>query len=96
MLVLSLKSPSSTWTGAFAPAEGLRDLCQTVCVPGGGARTLPYHCAVSAYLLSLFLYALSPLISDCLNLLFEMQVRSRRPKPFSYQQEMGDVERLLC
>ena len=32
VLVLSLKSPSSTWTGALGPTEGLRDLCQTLCV----------------------------------------------------------------
>ena len=32
VLVVSLKSPSSTWTGALGPTEGLRGLCWTVCV----------------------------------------------------------------
>ena len=55
VLGLSLKSPSSTWTGALGPTEGLRGLCRTVCVcvPRGEARTLPYACTVSSYPLSL-------------------------------------------
>ena len=34
-------------------------------------------------------------ISNCLNLPFGTQGRSRRLKPLSYRQEMGDTERLF-
>ena len=43
-----------------------------------------------------FLHSLPSLISDCLNLPFGIQGRSRRLKPFSYKQEIGDTERLSC
>ena len=45
--------------------------------------------------LLLFLHPLTPLISNCLNLPFGPQRRSRRWKPFSYKQEMGDTESTL-
>ena len=40
-----------------------------------------------------FLHFLTPLISSCLNLPFGTQGRSRRLKPFSYKQAMGDTKR---
>ena len=43
----------------------------------------------------LFLYSLTPLSSNCLNLPFGTQGSSRRLKPFSYKQETGDIERFL-
>ena len=45
--------------------------------------------------LPLFLHPLPSVISNCLNLPFETQGRSRRLKPFTYKQETGDMERLL-
>ena len=38
-------------------------------------------------------HSLTPLITNCLNLPFGTQGRSKRLKPFSYKQEMGDTER---
>ena len=52
----------------------------------------PFH---PAYYFSL--YSLTFLISNCLNLPFRAQWRSRCLKAFfSYKQEMGDLEKLLC
>ena len=61
----------------------------------GGTRTLLHlhFCFLSAP--PLFLHSLPSLISNCLNLSFRTQVRSRRPKPFSEKHEMGGRERLL-
>ena len=51
-----------------------------------------HYCFLTAF--PLFLHSLTPLISNCLNLPFGTQGRSRRLKPFSYKQEMGGTERL--
>ena len=90
--VLSLKLPSSTWVGALVPVEELRDLYQIVLyiLPRRNQDPVPsLHCCF-------FLHSLIPLISNCLNLPFGTQGRSKRLKLFSYKQEMGDTERLLC
>ena len=52
-----------------------------------------HYCFLTDF--SLFLCSLIPLVSKCLNLPFGTQERSRRLKPFSYKQEMGDMESLL-
>ena len=44
---------------------------------------------------SFFLPSLTPLVGNCLNLPFGTQGTSRRRKPFSYKQEMGDTAGLL-
>ena len=58
-------------------------------IPPGGTR-LKSHPA-----LPFFQHSLTPLNSNCLNLPFGTQGRSRRWKPFSSEQEMGDKERCL-
>lgn len=55
-------------------------------------RTLPC-CFLIAFLL--FLPYLIPLTSNRFSLAFGTQGRSRRLKPFSYREEMGDTEKLL-
>ena len=47
----------------------------------------PHHCLLTAS--PLFLLTLTPLMSNCLNLPFGTQGRSRRLKSFSYKQEVG-------
>ena len=49
------------------------------------AELLFYHLTV----FPLFLHSLTSLISNCLNLLFETQGRSKRQKPFSTKKETG-------
>ena len=50
-----------------------------------------HYCFLTAF--PLFLYSLTSLITSCLNLPFGTQGRSRRLKPFSYKQAMGDTKR---
>ena len=54
------------------------------------------HCTVVCLLMAapLFLNSFPSLISSYLNLPFGIQRSSRRVKPFSYRQEMGDMERI--
>ena len=52
-----------------------------------------HYCFLIA--LSLFLHSLTSLVSNCLNLCFGTQGRSRRLKPFSHEQETRNTERLL-
>ena len=86
-LVLSLKLPSSLWARALVPLEKFRDIF--VCVsleeePG------PYF--IAALLLHSFSFvSASPyfLISNCLNIPFGTQGKSRKLKPLTYRQEMG-------
>ena len=86
VFVLSFKSPSSTRVRAIFPVEELRDTYQVVMyIPSGGIRSLHY-CFLTAF--PLFLHSLPSLISNCLNLLFGTQGRSKRLKLFSYKQEM--------
>ena len=51
-----------------------------------------HSCFLTAH--SLFLHSFPSLISNCLNLPFGTQGKSRRLKPLSYRHEMGDMERL--
>ena len=75
-LVLSLKLPSSTWVSALVPAEELKD--RAVYITWGGTRTLPpsSHCCFLIVPTS-FLHSLPSLISNCLNLPFGTQGRSK-------------------
>ena len=77
--------PSSTLVGALVLAE-LKDrlLCIFLEERGWCPKT------------PLSQHLLPSLIGNCLSLPFGTRGRSRRPKPFSYKQEMGDKERLLC
>ena len=63
--MLSLKLLSSTWVGALAPAEELKDI--VVYIPWGGTKTLP--CSFLIVPLS-FLHSLLSMISKYLNLPF--------------------------
>ena len=73
--VLSLKLLSSTWVGAWVPAEELKDTA-TYILRGGGTRTLPHS---SLFAIPPFSqHSLSSLTSNSLNLPFRTQGRSRR------------------
>ena len=91
-LVLCLKLPSSTQVGALVSAKELNDILLRY-ISWGGTRTL----LVSALLLltvpPLFLFREGPsLISNCLNLPFVTQGRSRRWKPFPADKKWGMQE----
>ena len=75
-IVLSLKLPSSTWVSALVPAEELKG--SAVYITWGGTRTLPprSHCCFLIVPTS-FLHSLSSLNSNCLNLPFGTQGRSK-------------------
>ena len=76
-LVLSLKLPSSTWEGALIPAEELKHilLCRFLEEEPGTCPMLHYCFLISP---PFFLQSLPSLISNCLNLPFGTQERSRR------------------
>ena len=87
-LVLSLKLPSSTWVGALVPTEELKGIGYVYSLWWNQDPALLLH----YYFLTaspLFLHSLSSLISNCLNMPFGTQGRSRRLKPFSYKQDRG-------
>ena len=93
MLAVSTQSASSIWmkwTFFLAPDEQLKDLCQTIrYIPWGWTRNL-FHCwTIFLIAFPVFLHSLTFLISNCLDLLFGTQGRSRRLKPFLQTRNEG-------
>ena len=81
VLVLSLKSPSSTGRGPSSCRRALRHASGWV--PWGGTGPCPFPALLFLTAPPLLLHSLTPLISNCWNLPFGTQERSRRLKPFS-------------
>ena len=90
--MLSLKFPSSTWVGILVLAEELKDIAYVYSWRRNQDPAPWLHSFFIA--LPFFLDSLTSLISNCLNLPFGTQKRSRRLKSFSYKQEMGNMERI--
>ena len=87
MCLWSTSTPSSTWVGAggvLVLTEQFKDVCQIVYISLEEELVpvlLLTYCFLTAF--PLFLRSLTSLINNCLSLLFGIQGRPRRPKPFS-------------
>ena len=89
--VLSLKLPSSTWVSALVLAEELKD--SAVYITWGGTRTLPPR-SLCCFLIvpTSFPHSLPSLISNCLNLPFGTQGRSKSwNKTYFLQTRNGEL-----
>ena len=68
-----------------------------MCIPWGGAWTLPQGCTIiSCLLLPCLCISLPSLISNCLNLSFGTWVNSWKLEFIPYKQETRNTEMLLC
>ena len=86
-LALNLKLPTSTWVGAVVPVEELKGILLSPPLRRNQDSLLLLYYFLTAS--PLFLHPPTSLISNCLNLSFGTQGRSRRLKPFPVDRKWG-------